>query len=80
MAETRSDRREDQIFRKRYNLPKNIRDQPNISKQSKNGKNKNNVRKISKQKETFMMINTLKSVPKKHFTRNGELNISKLNQ
>ena len=80
MAETKSDRREDQNFRKRYNLPKNTRDQPNISKQRKNNKNKNNVKKISKQKEMFMMINTLKSVPKKHFTRNGELNISKLNQ
>ena len=80
MAETKSDRKEDQIFRKRYNLPKNRRDQYNISKQRKNSKNNNNVRKISKQKVTFMMINALKSVPKRHFTRNGELNISKLNR
>merc|ERR1711974_192019 len=62
MAETKSDRRGDQNFRKRYNLPKNTRDQPNTSKQRKNNKNKNNVKKISKQKEMFMMINTLKSV------------------
>ena len=80
MAETKSDRREDQNFRKRHNLPKNTRGQPNISRQRKNNGNKNKVKKISKQKEMFMMINALKSVPKKHFTRSGKLNISKLNQ
>ena len=80
MAETKSDRRDDQNFRKRYNLPKNTRGQPNNVRQGKNIRNKSKVKKISKQKEMFMMINTLKSVPKRHFTRNGELNISKLNQ
>ena len=80
MAETKSDRRDDQNFRKRHNLPKNTRGQPNNVRQGKNIRNKSKVKKISKQKEMFMMINTLKSVPKRHFTRNGELNISKLNQ
>ena len=59
---------------------KNRRDQHNIPKQRKNSKNNNNIGKISKQKATFMMINALKTVPKRHFTRNGELNISKLNR
>ena len=56
------------------------RGQPNNVRQGKNIRNKSKIKKISKQKEMFMMINTLKSVPKKHFTRSGELNISKLNQ
>ena len=80
MAETRSDRKEDQIFRRRYNLPKNRSDQHNIPKQKKNTKKNNNVRKVSKQKANLMMINSLKTVPKSHFTRSGELNISKLNR
>ena len=80
MAETKSDRKEDQIFRRRYNLPKNRSDQHNIPKQKKNTKKNNNVRKVSKQKANLMMINSLKTVPKSHFTRNGELNISKLNR
>ena len=80
MTETRSDRREDQIFRRRYNLPKNRSDQHNIPKRKKNTRKNNNVRKVSKQKANLMMINSLKTVPKCHFTRSGELNISKLNR
>ena len=80
MTETRSDRREDQIFRRRYNLPKNRSDQHNIPKRKKNTRKNNNVRKVSKQKANLMMINSLKTVPKRHFTRSGELNISKLNR
>ena len=78
MIETRDDRREDQTFRRTHNLPKNINVQPKNNKHGGSIKNNNNKKTMSKQKEMFMLVNTLKTVPQKQFTRSRELNISKL--
>ena len=44
MIETQDDRREDQTFRRRHNLPKNINIQPKNNKHGGNIKNKTTKR------------------------------------
>ena len=78
MKETRDDRREDQAFKKRHNLPKNINIQPNNNRHRRSKRKDTNKKTMPREKEMYMLINTLKIIPQKKFTKSGELDISKL--